>query len=93
MKLDEIIDEIQRFAYLRRDCSESVLDKGDTKDVAWVAKRIPISRRRETLPWSYHQEVAVLEPDVQDKLLEKAEKEKWTLRKLRQEIRKEKQKR
>jgi hypothetical protein len=41
-------------------------------DFAYVASRVTISRRRETLRFSHHREVAALEPDEQDAILERA---------------------
>lgn len=38
-------------------------------NAGWVAKSIETSRRLEVLPWSYHQEVASLEPFEQDDFL------------------------
>ena len=38
----------------------------------WVAGQIEPSRRRDTLSWSHHSEVAALEPKVQDHLLDLA---------------------
>lgn len=40
-------------------------------DAGWVARSIEFSRRREILPWSYHKEVAALEPPVQDRFLDR----------------------
>jgi hypothetical protein len=34
-------------------------------NMAWVAARVEISRRREILSWSHHAEVAALESDEQ----------------------------
>ena len=39
----------------------------------WVASRIDPSRRRDTLSFSHHQEVADLAPEEQDKMLDEAE--------------------
>ena len=36
---------------------------------SWVAKSIPICRRRQTLEWWPHSEVAGLDPPEQDKIL------------------------
>lgn len=49
----------------------------------WVASRIELSRRREELTWSHHAEVARLDPDTQDALLERAIEESLGVRQLR----------
>lgn len=49
----------------------------------WVASRIQASRRRETLTWSHHAEVARLEPDDQDAALEHAIADSLGVRELR----------
>lgn len=49
----------------------------------WVASRIQASRRRETLTWSHHAEVARLEPGQQDAALEHAIAESLGVRELR----------
>ena len=36
---------------------------GTTANAKWVSGRIEISRRRESLSWAHHYEVAALEPD------------------------------
>lgn len=35
------------------------------RDAGWVATSIPMSRRRDSLTWSHHREVAALRPDEQ----------------------------
>lgn len=54
---------------------------------AWVAKSVKVSRRRETLFWSHHREVASLKPKEQDRWLKRAEEQGWSMRRLRGEIR------
>jgi len=46
--------------------------------LAWVARRFPVSRRREILSWSHHAEVAGLPPAEADALLDRAEAEGLT---------------
>lgn len=67
----------------------------DTLNAAqWVAGRIENVRRRTSLSWSHHKEVAALEPDEQDEWLDRAvagDGEKpWTRDQLRWELRKAK---
>lgn len=50
----------------------------------WVSKSIPPSRRRETLTWSHHAEVADLMPEDQDILLTRAVEEKLDSKQFRQ---------
>lgn len=53
----------------------------------WVANRIENVRRRISLPWAYHKEVAALEPEEQDRLLDQAEQGDWTRHRLREAVR------
>lgn len=53
------------------------------QNAQWVAGRIPDSRRRESLTFSHHAEVAGLKSEDQKEILEKAEKEKLSTRELR----------
>jgi hypothetical protein len=53
----------------------------------WVASRIEISRRSRELSWSHHQEVAMLDPDEQDKFLHSAVEKKLGVRELRAAVR------
>lgn len=41
---------------------------------AWVAEKVEFSRRRENLPFAYHQNVAVLEAPEAEKLLDEVER-------------------
>lgn len=53
----------------------------------WVTSRVDTSRRRESLRFSHHAEVAALPPPEQEKWLGKAEREQLTTGQLRQQIR------
>jgi hypothetical protein len=44
------------------------------KDDKWVASRIEKSRRRDNLSFSHHKEIADLEPEEQEQMLDMAEK-------------------
>jgi len=57
------------------------------RDAKWLSSKIELSRRRDNLSWSHHQEVAALEPTEQDKLLSDAEANGWTRNQLRTKIR------
>lgn len=56
-------------------------------DYGWVARSIETSRRREVLSWSSHKEVASLEPDIQDAILERAVQNGWGSREIRAAVR------
>lgn len=56
-------------------------------NMAYVASRYEISRRRETLSWSHHAEVAALAPDGQDVWLDRAQREGLSVQALRLERR------
>ena len=49
----------------------------------WVASKVELSRRRDNLTFSHHAEVADLEPDEQDRLLDYAEEKKMDARAFR----------
>ena len=57
------------------------------RDAAWVAGKVELSRRRDSLSWSHHKEVAACEPDEQEMWLELAEREGLPQKALRQRIR------
>lgn len=52
----------------------------------YVAAKIELFRRRNKLSWSHHKEVADLEPDDQDSLLQQAEANDWSTRDLREKV-------
>jgi hypothetical protein len=49
----------------------------------WVASRVAVSRRRETLSFGHHAEVAALAPAAQATWLARAERERWSVHALR----------
>ena len=57
------------------------------QNAASVAKAIPVSRRREDIPFSYHAAVASLPPEQQDELLKEAATEEIRLGQLRSKVR------
>lgn len=63
------------------------LEHGTLMNYAYVASRFPISRRRETLSWSHHYEVAGLEREEADWLLDRAEQFGWSQKRFRNEVR------
>jgi len=56
------------------------------ENLARVARAFEHSRRREGLYWSHHDEVAALEPSEQDLWLDRAIRENWSSKQLRQKI-------
>src|SRR5918997_4530970 len=58
-------------------------------NMAYVASRFAVSRRRGKLSWSHHAEIAALEPEEQDYWLERAETDRLSVRCLREGIRRE----
>jgi hypothetical protein len=57
------------------------------RNYAWVARRFSLSRRRVTLSFGHHTEVAALPESEQEYWLRKAEELAWTVKRLRHEVR------
>jgi hypothetical protein len=58
-------------------------------NMAYVASRFEISRRREKLSFSHHGELAALSPDEQERWLDRAELEGLSVHRLRHELRRQ----
>lgn len=56
------------------------------RNMVYVAARFETSRRRDALSWTHHAEVAALSDEEQDTWLERAEKDRLSVRSLREEI-------
>lgn len=56
------------------------------RNFASVCRSFETSRRRDTLSFSHHAEVAALDPTKADELLEKAEHDNWSVRDIRAEV-------
>lgn len=56
-------------------------------NMVWVASRVEISRRRESLSWSHHAEVASLDLLPQERLLNHADAERLSVRDVRELVR------
>ena len=70
-----------------RDAIElTSLDYQTLRNHAWVARRFPMSRRRDTLSFTHHAEVAALTEPEQDFWLRKAEEHGWSVKRLRREV-------
>ncbi|MGW7515311.1 LmbU family transcriptional regulator [Streptomyces sp. NPDC054796] len=73
----------------RQAIAETQLDYQTLRNYAWVASRFPVTRRRDTLSFAHHLEVAgIPDPEQQDLWLRKAEQGNWSRNKLRMELRK-----
>lgn len=71
-----------------RDAVEHTsLDYQTLRNYAWVAKRFPLSRRRDNLSFGHHVEVAALPEPEQDFWLRKAQELGWSRNLLRRELR------
>jgi hypothetical protein len=66
---------------------ESELSAETLRKEKWVAKRIPLERRRPQLSWSHHEEVADLEAEEQNEMLDLAEKHSLSVHKFRTAVR------
>jgi hypothetical protein len=55
------------------------------RNFASVCRSFETSRRRDTLSFNHHEAVASLEPAKADELLERAERDNWTVRDIRAE--------
>jgi hypothetical protein len=63
------------------------LEYGSLRNVAYVADRFPLSRRRDTLSFGHHQEVAsIADEEAQDHLLSAAEVEGLSVKALRERV-------
>ncbi|MGW2709082.1 LmbU family transcriptional regulator [Streptomyces sp. NPDC001356] len=56
------------------------------RNYAWVSRRFEMQRRRTTLTFQHHAEVASLPFDKQEKWLDDAERKGWTTKQLRNAI-------
>ncbi len=63
------------------------LDAKTLRNIAYVASRFDLSRRRDELTWSHHAEVAALAPEQQDEWLDRALALRLSLADLRLELR------
>lgn len=63
------------------------LDYQTLRNYAWVARRFSPSRRRSTLSFQHHAEVAALPVADQDMWLDQAEERAWSRNQLRRQVR------
>jgi hypothetical protein len=66
---------------------ETQLNYQTLRNYTWVARRFELSRRRDSLTFGHHAEVAALDVPEQDYWLRKAEEHGWSRNKLRWEVR------
>jgi hypothetical protein len=57
------------------------------RNYAWVARRFELHRRRPTLSFQHHAELASLPVDEQDAWLDRVERQRWTTKQLRNAMR------
>lgn len=62
-------------------------DVQSLRNIAYVAGRVEVSRRRDNLTWSHHAEVGALGPEEQDKWLDLAASQRMSVADLRIELR------
>lgn len=62
-------------------------DAQSLMNMAYVASRFDVSRRREQLSWSHHAEVAALDSSTQDRWLDLAQEQNLSVHSLRLELR------
>jgi hypothetical protein len=71
----------------REAIEQTSLDYKTLRNYAWVTRRFPLSRRRDSLSFGHHAEVAALPECEQDYWLRKAEDRRWSRNQLRREVR------
>lgn len=70
----------------RRAVEDVGLSYQTLRNYAWVARRFPLSRRRDGLTFQHHMEVARLATGEQDQWLDRAIENRWSVRVLRQRL-------
>jgi hypothetical protein len=71
----------------RQAIERTALDYQTLRNYAWVARRFEMSRRRDTLSFGHHAEVAALPEPEQDFWLRKAQERRWPVKHLRRQVR------
>jgi hypothetical protein len=67
--------------------ADTSLDYQTLRNYAWIARKFTRSRRRDSLSFGHHAEVAALTETEQDKWLARAERFSWSRNELRRRIR------
>ncbi|HEV8542779.1 MAG TPA: hypothetical protein VGR78_10345 [Verrucomicrobiae bacterium] len=78
---------LRKYGQLKEFAEMNGLNYQSLANMAWVSKSVEVSRRRESLEWSKHQEVAALPAKEQEKWLARAEKEELPVAEMRRQIR------
>jgi hypothetical protein len=66
--------------------ADTALSYQTLRNYAWVVRKFPVSRRRDTLSFGHHVEVAALPDDDQDVWLARAEQLSWSCNRLRRAL-------
>ena len=83
---DAIAAADKRHGAAKKAAQLAGISHGSARDCSSLSEKFEVSRRRDTLSWSHHREVASLEPDDQDKFLDYAEEQKLSKQALRTEV-------
>jgi hypothetical protein len=71
----------------KRAIEETGLDYQTLRNYAWVARQFTPDRRRESLSFQHHAELASLPADQQNDWMDRAEKHRWSRNELRNRVR------
>ncbi|WP_205669380.1 LmbU family transcriptional regulator [Amycolatopsis suaedae] len=71
----------------KRAIEETSLDYQTLRNYAWVARQFPVTRRRSSLSFQHHAELASLSEEAQDEWLDRTEKFGWSRNELRNRVR------
>jgi hypothetical protein len=82
-----VYGEISYRGRYREALERTSLDYQTLRNCAWVARKFPLSRRRDNLSFGHHAEVAALTEPEQAYWLRKAEERSWSRNRLRGEVR------
>lgn len=70
----------------RQAIADTSLSYQTLRNYAWMARTFPVSRRRDTLSFGHHVEVAAIPEDEQDVWLARAEQSNWSRNRLRRAL-------
>jgi hypothetical protein len=73
--------------HYKQAIEETGLDYQTLRNYAWVARQFAPDRRRDTLSFQHHAELASLPPDEQDDWMDRAENHRWSRNELRGRLR------
>lgn len=73
----------------REAIEQTNLDYQTLRNYAWVARAFELSRRRDSLSFQHHAEVAALPEEQQEVWLNRAAEFRWSRRRLREELKAE----